>query len=343
MSSLYVQQAGLLTTVQDLGRAGYQRYGVPVGGAVDAFALETANALVGNAPDAAALEITLLGPVLAFRADALIAVCGADLSPTVDGFAVPLWRPVFVRRGSALAFGAASAGCRAYVAAAGGVEVPAALGSRSTLARAALGGVRGRALRDGDEVPVGRPSADAERLARALARAAGPAAPLAAARWGASARALPPYAAAGAPAAVRVTRGAEHARFDAASRAALTAEPYAVTPRSDRMGARLAGAPLTLAAPGGELVTEPVTAGTVQVPPDGAPVLLLADRQTTGGYPRIAQVAAADLPVVAQVPPGGRLHFVEIEPEEAEWLYLAQRLELERLKAGIRLRLRSTD
>lgn len=135
---------------------------------------------------------------------------------------------------------------------------------------------------------------------------------------------------------MRVTRGAEHERFDAASRLTLTAAPYVLTPRSDRMGARLAGATLRLAEPGAELVSEPVTAGTLQVPPDGLPILLMADRQTTGGYPRIAQVAAVDLPVVAQVPPGGLLHFVEIDPEEAEWLYLAQRLELERLKAGIR-------
>jgi antagonist of KipI len=306
---------------------------------MDVFALETANALVGNAAGAAALEITLIGPELVFRTDALIAICGADLSPTVQGAAVPQWRPVFVRRGSALVFGAAASGCRAYVAAAGGVAVPAALGSRSTLARAALGGLRGRALRDGDEVPVGHATRAAQRLAQALARAAAPAAPLAATRWHALGSALPPYAAAPA---VRVTRGAEHARFDAASQSALTAQPYAVTPRGDRMGVRLAGASLHLSEASTEqLVSEPVTAGTLQVPPDGTPVLLLADRQTTGGYPRIAQIAAVDMPVVAQVPPGGQLHFVEIDPVEAEWLYLAGRLELERLKTGIRLQIQA--
>ncbi|WP_281280465.1 hypothetical protein [Paenibacillus koleovorans] len=152
---------------------------------------------------------------------------------------------------------------------------------------------------------------------------------------------MPAYAApVGPPARLRVTRGAEHARFDTASQRALTSEPFAVTPRSDRMGCRLAGPILQLdPATTRELVSEPVTAGTIQVPPDGNPVLLLAERQTTGGYPRIAQVAAVDLPVAAQVPPGGLIRFEEIEPEEADWLELVQRLELERLLLGIRLRI----
>ncbi|RAV08632.1 biotin-dependent carboxyltransferase family protein, partial [Paenibacillus contaminans] len=243
-------------------------------------------------------------------------------------------------------FGACAAGCRAYVAAAGGIAVPAALGSRSTYVRAALGGHAGRALRRGDELPLGTPSQLARRLLGRLRVAHAPAAgprgadgsgtPLfTAVPWYVSPDALPAYS---REPALRFVRGCEYGRFDAASLAAFETAAYAVAPQSDRMGCQLDGPPLSLAAPL-ELLSEAVTFGTVQVPPDGRPIILLADRQTTGGYPRIAQVATADLPVLAQVRPGESLSFREVALEEAERLLLEQEAQFERLKIAVRLRL----
>ncbi len=154
-----VIRPGLLTTVQDLGRRGYQQYGVSVGGAMDRFAARAANILVGNSDEAAVLEATLQGPTLKSDSDVLMAVCGGDLSPAIDGTPVPLWRPVAVRKGTTVAFSNARSGCRAYLAIAGGIDVPLVLNSRSTYLRAKLGGFEGRALQAGDSLPVGAPSA----------------------------------------------------------------------------------------------------------------------------------------------------------------------------------------
>lgn len=332
-----VVKPGLLTTVQDLGRPGLQRQGIPVGGAMDRHALRVANLLVGNDEGAAGLELTLVGPTLTISGDALIAVCGADLAARLDGCELPLWRPVLARAGSTLAFGAAKSGCRAYVAVAGGVAVPPALGGRGTYMRAGLGGVDGRALAAGDRVPAGAPSGLARGCIAALReRAPSGSAPPGAAAWHAAPRA----AAAAGPAVLRALPGSEHAAFAAASQAALFAADaaFTVSPASDRMGYRLIGGlALALAAPL-EMASHAVTPGTVQVPPSGDPIVLMADCQTTGGYPKIAQVAAVDLPVLAQRKPGDRVAFRQISLEEAHRLYIAQEQELSLLKAAIKLK-----
>ncbi|GAB6932116.1 5-oxoprolinase subunit C family protein [Calditerricola satsumensis] len=329
-----VLRPGLLTTVQDLGRTGWQRFGVPVGGAMDPFALRVANALVGNDDGAAAMEITLQGPQLRFDEDALIAVCGADLSPAVDGAPLPQWRPVLVQRGSVLAFGRPRWGVRAYLAVAGGWDVPIVLGSRSTDRRAGLGGVEGRALREGDRLIAGIPAAPAQRLMAALSGRLGRR-PLASVPWRVSPRAFPAYA---AQPTVRALRGPEFDAFSPAAQAAFFARPFRVTPQSDRMGYRLAGPALALREPI-ELVSEGVSAGTVQVPPDGQPIVLLADRQTVGGYPRIACVATVDLPVLAQMPPGATVRFREVSLGEAQALLARREQLLRRLRAAIFRRL----
>ncbi len=169
--SFSIIRPGLLTTVQDLGRPGYQHLGVGVGGAMDAPTLRVANLLVGNEEGAAGLEITLLGPVIRFEADSFVALTGADLSPTLNGQPAPMRRPVAVRAGTVLAFGAARAGCRAYLAVAGGLAVPLVLGSRSTYLRAGLGGWHGRALQAGDKLPVGQPTTAGQQLWQAVAMA----------------------------------------------------------------------------------------------------------------------------------------------------------------------------
>jgi antagonist of KipI len=327
---LRVVQPGLLTTVQDGGRHGWQQAGVRVGGALDALALRVANLLVGNAGGAAGLEATLRGPTLVAERDVLLALGGADLGATLDGAPVPPWKPFLARAGATLALGAATPGhpCRAYLAVAGGVDVPEVLGGRGTDLRGGFGGLEGRALRAGDVLPLGAASAVGARVAAEL-RAHGPVA-----RWGAGREVHPAY---GEEPTLRFLPGVEAAHFTEASHEALVSERFTVGPQSDRMGYRLQGPALQLRAPR-EAVSSPVAAGTVQVPPGGAPIVLLADRQTVGGYPRVAQVVTADLPLLAQLPPGAALRFREVSLVEAEGALLAQEAALRQLAEAVRSR-----
>jgi antagonist of KipI len=328
--SLRVARPGLLTTVQDRGRYGWQQHGVVVGGAMDAWALRVANLLAGNAADAAALEATLIGPTLEFQTDHLFALAGADLGAALDGEPVPAFRPCAARAGSVLSFAGPRAGCRAYLAVAGGVDVPPVLGSRSTDLRAAIGGVEGRALARGDVVPVGAASAWARAwLEHLLSRERR------AAQWGAGPSVQ------GRPAAgslVRALRGLEHESFTEESRRALFECEFQVSARSDRMGYRLEGPRLALERPL-ELLSAPVVRGTLQVPPGGDPIVLMADGQTVGGYPRIAQVITVDLPILAQAVPGARVRFHEVPLAEAQSLWLSAERDLRQLAGAIRARL----
>lgn len=327
-----VVRPGLLTTIQDLGRYGFQQYGVTVGGAVDGPALRIANWLAGNDEGAAALEMTLAGPVLRFETDALIALSGADFHPTIDGVPVPLGRPIALRAGAVLSFSGAAWGSRAYLAVAGGLDVPEVMGSRSTDLRARLGGLQGRALREGDVLTGGWPSRWAELTWCRLASDSPGSSRFQAAPWQA-AFAGPP----GPEGLIRVIRGRHYHLFEPSARERFFSAEYLVTPQSDRMGYRLRGPALTTGKRE-ELISEAVCTGTIQVPPDGQPIILLADRQTTGGYPEIALVATVDLPRVGQAKPGDRLRFREISVEEAQRLYLRREEELERLKLSIRMK-----
>ena len=326
--SLCILRPGLLTTVQDLGRFGYQSDGIIVSGAMDARALRVANRLVGNPETAAGLEITLLGPRIRFEADHLIALTGAHLSPTLNGQPVGLNRPVWVAAGTELAFGPAGAGCRAYLAVAGGLAVPLVLGSRSTYLRAGLGGHEGRALRAGDTLPVGEASTIGEKLIRVLTRPG--------VAW-AAAGFTPGPALCPRPRhrpVLRAVRGPEYGQFSAESQRAFWSEPFSITPEADRMGYRLQGPPLVQLEQA-ELLSSAVTFGTVQVPAGGQPIVLGADRQTTGGYPRLAQVISADWPALAQAAPGQPLWFREVSVAEAQALYAAREVALAGLGRGI--------
>ncbi|MBE1441639.1 biotin-dependent carboxyltransferase family protein [Paenibacillus sp. OAS669] len=332
--TIEVLHPGMLTTVQDEGRFGLRGVGVVTSGAMDRFALQAANLLVGNERGAATLEMTLTGATLVFHDDALVALCGADMDARADeGPPLPGWRPVLVRRGTVLRFGRALRGARACLAVAGGIAVPAVLGSRSTHVPSRLGGFAGRALQPGDRLQAGTPSAAALALVARLAAAA-PEAPIAPAAWAIAPSARPPYA---EQPAVRVTRGREAEAMTGGSLHSFFTTPYSITPQSDRMGYRLAGARLEEAEPR-EMISEAVTMGTVQVPPGGQPIVLMADAQTTGGYPRIAQVAAADLPLLAQLKPGETVRFREITLQEAQSLYIRQQLDLRRLEQLVRLK-----
>ncbi|GAB7387938.1 5-oxoprolinase subunit PxpC [Bacillaceae bacterium] len=335
--ALKIIRPGLHSSIQDLGRYGYQKYGVGTSGAMDSFALRTANLLVGNEEGEAAIEMTLIGPAVRWEADALMAITGGDLSPTIDGHPVPLWRPVYVKKGSVLRFGACRSGCRAYLAVAGGFALPEEMGSRSTYLRAGIGGYRGRALREGDVLPWGTPTPQGLSLMRRLARAA-LSLPFSATDWYVSCELLPGYA---ENPMIRVMRGNQFDCFTAESRNDFFRHPFQVTPQSDRMGYRLRGPSLQLSDPL-EMVSEAVANGTIQVPPDGNPIILLADRQTTGGYPKIAQVATVDLPVIAQVKPGEKIRFQEISLQEAEELHWAREKDMEWLKQGIAFKFQKT-
>ncbi len=297
-----VIKPGIFTTIQDLGRWGYQRYGIGPAGALDSFALAAANLLLGNAEGAAGLEITFSGPVLKFYQETLIAITGADLNPHLNGQPLPNWTACYLPSGSILSFGQRIWGVRAYLAIWGGIAIPPIMGSRSTYLLGRFGGKEGRPLRAGDKLPLLPFPRHAGQLAgRALPTTLRPA-------YERHPR-------------LRVIPGPFANYFSAEGREVFLTSPYIITPQSDRMGYRLQGPPITRAI-NEELITCGLANGTIQVPPDGQPILLLADRQTIGGYPIIATVINADLPLVAQCAPGDKLYFQATTLPEAQEAFL---------------------
>ena len=330
--SLLIIRPGLLSTVQDLGRTGYQKDGVVVSGAMDATALRVANLLVGNAENLAGLEITLLGPRIRFEAEHLIALTGAHLSPTLNGQPVDLNRAMWVAAGTELAFGAPVAGSRTYLAVAGGLAVAPVLGSRATYLRAGFGGLHGRALQAGAQLLCAELTLASRKLMEALA-ARGSSAIWAQASWTPGPGLCPKPR---RNPVVRAVQGPEYEQFSPESQRNFWEQPFRVSTEADRMGYRLQGPELTRET-SVELLSSAVTFGTVQVPPGGQAIVLMADRQTTGGYPRLAQVITADFSVLAQAAPGQALRFQEVSLAEAQALYLAQERQLRALQRGIAL------
>lgn len=295
-----VLHPGLQTQLQDSGRWGWQADGVPVGGAMDGWSHRMANLLVGNAGDEATLEILLQGPRLRFGRDCCIALVGAELPLTLDGQPVPAGQRLLVPAGATLACGRARAGLRAYLAVQGGFDVPPVLGSRSTYVRGGFGGWQGRALQAGDRLPLGPAGATLPPITARLD----------------TTPTLPDPA---QIETVLAVPGEHWEAFPADVRSAFMATAWRIGPQSDRMGYRLQGP--ALGAPAlGELLSEGVAFGTVQVPPDGQPIVLMAERQSTGGYPKIAHVAAVDRPLLAQMAPGQRLRFEIIDTDRAQAL-----------------------
>jgi biotin-dependent carboxylase-like uncharacterized protein len=293
---------GLMTTLQDLGRHGYQHLGIPVSGALDAVALRAANAIVGNPPGMGALEIPYQGPTLAVEADsARVAYTGGtaaievlDDAAAAGGTRLPPLQSVRLRKGQVLRIGALTAGSVVgYLAVEGGFDAAPVLGSQSTYARAGLGGFDGRALRAGDRLPLRRSEAQ-EREERRL-----PSLDLA------------------APARVRVVLGPQDDCFTDRGKRTLLEAAFTVSSASDRMGMRLDGPALEHAG-SYNIVSDGIAPGSIQVPGNGLPIVLLADRQTTGGYPKIATVIAADLPALGRLAPGARIAFEAVSIETAE-------------------------
>lgn len=312
--TIEVLRPGQLTTVQDLGRPGHQHEGVPESGAMDRHAARLANMLVGNDDGDALLEVTLTGPTLRFARAGTIALGGADFGATLDGECVAPWRAFPVAAGSTLTLGAARDGCRAWLAVSGGIDVPIVLGSRSTCLVAAFGGFEGRALRAGDALPLGPP-------------------PLASPRRALAASLRPVHGS-----TLRLVAGVQLDGLEEESRAALFGARFGVSARSDRMGYRLEGPALHMRAHV-ELLSAAVPMGTVQLPPGGAPIVLMADHQTTGGYPIVGHVAAVDLGVVAQLRPGDTVAFEELSLDDAQRLYLERERAVDTLRRALHLTL----
>jgi antagonist of KipI len=288
-----ILEPGALTTVQDLGRPGHLRYGIPPSGPMDRTAFIVANRLVGNADGAAGLECTVLGPRFEAQTPCAIAVTGAAMPVTVNGAEAPAWTTLLVKPGDVVKLGPARAGVRAYVAFSGGVDVPLALGSRATYLRGRLGGLAGRALRKDDRLAVFAAPCPAVRRARAGVSASPDPAP-----------------------EIRVVLGPQADRFTGEGIATLLGNDYEMLPQSDRMGARLRG-PRIAHTRGHDIISDGIALGSIQVPGDGQPIALLVDRQSTGGYTKIATVCSVDIGRLGQVKPGHRLRFRAIDLAEA--------------------------
>jgi biotin-dependent carboxylase-like uncharacterized protein len=329
-----VVRAGTLAAIQDLGRYGFQRYGVLVGGAMDEWSHRLANALLGNDENDATLEMVLAGPTLLLHRSIRVATCGADMTPKVSGLTgsepLPHGRPVWLREGARIDFGAPRSGVHAYLAVCGGFAVPRVMGSRSTYLRGGFGGLGGRALATGDRLdvaqhPVRRPTTL-------------PPTPADFARSSSGALFVPPSPIVVAPVVtaevetVRVIAGAQQPLFTDGARERLFASEYRIGLQSDRMGYRLEG-PTLERTEKTEMISEAVTFGTLQVPPDGLPIVLMADRQTAGGYPKFGEVASADLKVLAQMAPRRRLRFAPIALADAQRILLAREREYSHVRS----------
>ena len=330
MKSITVLTPGFLPTIQDLGRYGYQKYGVIVSGVMDAYSMRLANILVGNAENEAVIELTMMGPSLSLSKGSLISIAGANLSPTIDGIEVPMLRPIYIREACILKFGQCSSGCRCYVAAAGGFDIPIFMESKSTYLRAKIGGKDGRALKKDDVLTLGAMGELSMNIAKKLELEANGKDSFVFSRWH--------------PSNIRkqssetvTIRVFEDRQFDNVSNKSIKEffnSSFSIDSKSDRMGYRLNGPKIELKDKI-EMISEEVSFGTIQVPPDGNPIILLADRATAGGYPKIAHVASYDLSKLVQLKPGDSVKFKKIILREAEVLYLKRERYLAELKKSV--------
>ena len=312
--TIRVTNSGLLTTVQDLGRRGFQKYGVPVCGALDAVSMRIANILVGNPETLAGLEITAVAPSLVFDRDAVIALVGADFAPVIDGAEARAWESVRVPAGAAVGFRPPADGVRAWLAVDGGIDVPPVMGSRATDLKGGFGGYEGRPLRDGDALPLGRPPRPV---------------PPSPARMPDGISRQPTY---GQSFDIRVVLGPQNDRFTDAGISTLLHSEYAVSPDADRTGYRLDGPAIEHAA-GADIVSDGTALGSVQVPGTGTPIILLTDRGTTGGYAKIATVISPDIGLLAQAMPGAKIRFRAVSVADAREALLEQEAMLREIKS----------
>lgn len=309
--SITVLNPGLLTTVQDLGRVGYQQFGVSVSGVMDPRAATLANILVGNPDGEAVLECTMMGPQLQFDQDNCIAITGGDLGPTLDGQPIATYRAIQVKAGQVLRFTAPKTGCRAFIAFAGGLDIPEVMGSRSTYMKAKIGGFQGRKLEKGDVIGFRAPQAELKNMPiRAMAPEFVP---------------RPQYT-------IRVVLGPQDDYFTQEGIDTFLNEVYTVTPEFDRMGCRMEG-PVIQHKDGGDIISDGIAFGAIQVPSAGKPIVMLCDRQTTGGYTKIANVISMDFRILAQLKAGDKVRFEKVSVQAAQDALLTQRQALSFLRS----------
>ncbi len=313
--SLLLEKPGILTTVQDLGRQGYRRFGINPGGVMDRCAARLINILLGNDENDAVLEMHFSAAQMVFESDAIFALGGADLGAEIDGEPLDNWRPIFAPKNSTLTFSRKNTGHRAYLAVKGGLKLEKWLGSSGTNLTACIGGVDGQKLIAGDRLGLlqthNRPQRDISHVQ-------------------VSPSLIPYYS---RFPTVRVMAGAEYELLSGPWRELFTGQDYSISNASDRMGFRLSGEPISLHQPL-ELLSSAVDFGTIQLLPDGQLIVLMADHQTTGGYPRIAHVVSQDLPLMSQLGPGDKVGFHLIQHAEAEQLAVDFESELRFFRVG---------
>lgn len=298
-----VIRPGQLTSVQDPGRIGYRAFGMPVAGVMDRYAYTMSNILAGNDPGAAALEMTLVGGTFKFQSEAYLAVCGADMQGKLNGLDIRNWSAFPVPAGSELSFAAASRGCRSYLAFYGGIAVPAVLGSRSTYARAAIGGYEGRALKAGDILETGGTGSPPHGN-RCL-----------------SPSCIPSY---GNEVRLRILPGPQDDMFSEAGLTTFFSSRYTVSSKNDRMGYHLDGPPVQHKK-SADIISDALCPGAIQIPGNGMPIIMMADCQTTGGYAKLGTVIGADLSKLAQARRGDTITFESCSDAEAVAALLLER------------------
>ncbi|MDO4938585.1 MAG: biotin-dependent carboxyltransferase family protein [Lachnospiraceae bacterium] len=298
-----ILKGGLLTTIQDAGRRGFQRYGMAVSGSVDVHSYIYANILVGNEPTEAVLEVTLMGPSIEFTSPSVIAITGGDLTPRINGEPVRMYKALRVSKGDVLSFGHIKSGCRADIAFAGGLDIEETMGSRSTYIKAGLGGHHGRNLQDGDEVAFRKEGACPKNI---------------------EIREMDPPIDWTGNYTVRVVLGPEEDRFTDAGIGTFLSSEYKVTNSFDRMGVRLEGDVIEHVNDA-NVISNGIPFGAIQVPDSGQPIIMLSDRQTVGGYTKIATIINVDMPMIAQCKAGDKVHFKSINIYEAQELFVKQK------------------
>ncbi len=303
MLKIQMEMPGILTTVQDQGRTGYMEYGVRTGGVMDRQSSRLANALVGNTNAAAVLEMTLMGITAVLEGEGTIALTGADMGACMDGIPVERYQAIPVKGKCRLTMGMAKNGCRGYLAVSGGIDVPLIMGSRSTDVKCSLGGLDGRPLKAGDELHSGTDFAkDAEKAAMQK-----------------EIDALPHSVKFDTAPTVRVVEGPQADWFSEEARSRFYGSEYKVSGESDRMGMRLEGESVE-SLHGVDIVSDGIAFGSIQIPKNGKPIVMMADHQTIGGYAKLGTVCSFDLPKLAQLKPGDKVYFEKISVERAQFL-----------------------
>ena len=300
MGEILFKSGGALTTIQDLGRAGYQQIGMPVAGVMDNYAARLANILVGNEENFAILEASLLGPEIEVKSNCIVAITGADMNATINGAKIAMWKSYSVKSGDIIKLGLALKGLRAYLAFSGGVLGDMIMGSRATYLKGGIGGFNGRAIKTGDVVKIGD---SASGLIAEL-----------------DSSFLPAY---DGEIIIRAVIGPNDEKFTQAGLDLFFSQAYKIGARSDRMGIFLEGEMLEFSGDGADILSSAILMGSIQVANDGLPIILMADRQTTGGYAQVATVIRPDLYKLAQAKPGTKINFQEVAVDEAMNLYKA--------------------